>query len=174
MDAAVMEVARLVLRQEAESEATPVCAGSNDYDGRMGVRISSIFVIFVGSLWGKSISSPAITSGVWCSYITAISFGIWRSHPYNSLTFDCHMIFFSLYIYIYICILTSFRCHLPYLRQTLQDQAGPSMDILRSQVLRIRRHHRHSIHPLARPCKRGSRQSMPGGPNHLLRHLPLA
>jgi zinc transporter 1/2/3 len=56
-----MEVARLVLRQDAaaESESTPVCAGSNDYDGRMGVRISSIFVIFVGSLWGKSISSPA-------------------------------------------------------------------------------------------------------------------
>ena len=99
-----MEVARLVLRQEAESEATPVCAGSNDYDGRMGVRISSIFVIFVGSLWGKSISSPAITSGVWCSYITAISFGIWRSHPYNSLNFVCHMIFFSLYIYIYLYI----------------------------------------------------------------------
>ena len=170
MDAAAMEVARLVLRQEAESEATPVCAGSNDYDGRMGVRISSIFVIFVGSLWGKSISSPAITSGVWCSYITAISFGIWRSHLYKSLTIACHMI--SLYIHKYI--LTSSRCHLPHLRQTLQNQAGPSMDILRSQVLRIRRHHRHSIHPLARPCKRGSRQSMPGGPNHLLRHLPLA
>ena len=165
-----MEVARLVLRQEAESEATPVCAGSNDYDGRMGVRISSIFVIFVGSLWGKSISSPAITSGVWCSYITAVSFSIWRSHLYKSLTLDCHMTFLSPFIYI----LTSTRCHLPYLRQTLQDQAGPSMDILRSQVLRIRRHHRHSIHPLARPCKRGSRQSMPGGPNHLLRHLPLA
>lgn len=51
-----MEVARLVLRQDPGSEAntTPVCTGSNDYDGRMGVRISSIFVIFVGSLWGKS------------------------------------------------------------------------------------------------------------------------
>lgn len=50
-----MEVARLVLRQDAGSEAAPpACAGSNDYDGRMGVRISSIFVIFVGSLWGKS------------------------------------------------------------------------------------------------------------------------
>jgi zinc transporter 1/2/3 len=69
MEAAAMEVARLVLRQDAaaESESTPVCAGSNDYDGRMGVRISSIFVIFVGSLWGKSISSQHITSGFWVS-----------------------------------------------------------------------------------------------------------
>ena len=51
-----MEVARLVLRQDAGSEAEtiPTCEGSNGYDGRMGVRISSIFVILVGSLWGKS------------------------------------------------------------------------------------------------------------------------
>jgi hypothetical protein len=57
MDAAAMEVARLVLRQDAgsEADAKPACAGSNDYDGRMGVRISSIFVILVGSLWGKSL-----------------------------------------------------------------------------------------------------------------------
>lgn len=55
MDAAAIEVARLVLRQDAgsEAEAKPSCNGSNDYDGRMGVRISSIFVILVGSLWGK-------------------------------------------------------------------------------------------------------------------------
>lgn len=54
MDAAAMEVARLVLRQDADSEAeiTPACGTSNDYDGRMGLRISSIFVILVGSLWG--------------------------------------------------------------------------------------------------------------------------
>ncbi|KAF1365962.1 low-affinity zinc ion transporter-like protein [Lizonia empirigonia] len=49
-----MEVARLVLRQDAGSEAdtTPACEGSNAYDGRMGVRISAIFVILVGSTWG--------------------------------------------------------------------------------------------------------------------------
>ncbi|KAF2632779.1 low-affinity zinc ion transporter-like protein [Macroventuria anomochaeta] len=54
MDAAAMEVARLVLRQDpgSESDTTPTCASSNDYDGRMGVRISSIFVILVGSVWG--------------------------------------------------------------------------------------------------------------------------
>jgi zinc transporter 1/2/3 len=50
-----MEVARLVLRQEGDSEPEELvtCSGSNDYDGRMGVRISAIFVILVGSLWGK-------------------------------------------------------------------------------------------------------------------------
>lgn len=62
-------VAHLVLRQDsAESGAsgsvpedligTPgYCDTSNEYDGRMGVRISSIFVILVGSLLGKY-SSP--------------------------------------------------------------------------------------------------------------------
>jgi hypothetical protein len=58
MDAA-MEVARLVLRQESTPPAdTPdeaiQCEGQNSYDGRMGVRISAIFVILVGSLFGKS------------------------------------------------------------------------------------------------------------------------
>ncbi|KAL1611522.1 low-affinity Zn(2+) transporter zrt2 [Nothophoma quercina] len=53
MDAAAMEVARLVLRQEGAEADTPVtCDPGNEYDGRMGVRISSIFVILVGSLWG--------------------------------------------------------------------------------------------------------------------------
>ncbi|KAF9699063.1 hypothetical protein EKO04_003125 [Ascochyta lentis] len=54
MDAAAMEVARLVLRQDPGSEAdtTPTCEGSNEYDGRMGVRISAVFVILVGSTWG--------------------------------------------------------------------------------------------------------------------------
>ena len=55
MDAAAMEVARLVLRQEGAEADTPVtCDPGNEYDGRMGIRISSIFVILVGSLWGKS------------------------------------------------------------------------------------------------------------------------
>ncbi|KAJ8118036.1 hypothetical protein OPT61_g917 [Boeremia exigua] len=54
MDAAAMEFTRLVLRQDpgAEADSTPTCEGSNEYDGRMGLRISSIFVILVGSLWG--------------------------------------------------------------------------------------------------------------------------
>jgi zinc transporter 1/2/3 len=69
MDAA-LEVARLVLRQESSApETLPdeaiTCEGSNSYDGRMGVRISAIFVIFIGSLFGKSsdtTSSPACTN----------------------------------------------------------------------------------------------------------------
>ncbi|OAG10567.1 ZIP zinc/iron transport family [Paraphaeosphaeria sporulosa] len=51
-----MEVARLVLRQAeegAEEEPSPGhCISSNAYDGRMGIRISSIFVILVGSMFG--------------------------------------------------------------------------------------------------------------------------
>lgn len=53
MDAAAMEFARLVVRQDAAA-TTPACTGSNDYNGRMGVRISSVFVILVSSLAGKS------------------------------------------------------------------------------------------------------------------------
>jgi zinc transporter 1/2/3 len=57
MDAAAMELARLVLRQDpgSEAETMPACESSNEYDGRMGVRISSIFVILVGSTWGRSV-----------------------------------------------------------------------------------------------------------------------
>jgi zinc transporter 1/2/3 len=56
---AAMDVARLVLRQESTPPVeAPVeakqCEGQNSYDGRMGVRISAIFVILVGSLFGKS------------------------------------------------------------------------------------------------------------------------
>jgi zinc transporter 1/2/3 len=58
MDATAMELARLVLRQDLPgAEASPdeevTCEGTNGYDGRMGVRISAIFVILVGSLFGK-------------------------------------------------------------------------------------------------------------------------
>lgn len=46
----------LLIRQAeegAEDEPTPGnCSTSNEYDGRMGVRISSIFVILVGSVFG--------------------------------------------------------------------------------------------------------------------------
>ncbi|KAF2110017.1 Zinc/iron permease [Lophiotrema nucula] len=50
------ELVRLVLRQageSAEEEPSPGhCVGSNAYDGRMGVRISAIFVILIGSMLG--------------------------------------------------------------------------------------------------------------------------
>jgi len=53
MDSTAMNIARLVLRQH--SADTPiVCEGGNSYDGRQGIRISSIFVILVGSLFGAA------------------------------------------------------------------------------------------------------------------------
>ena len=64
MDAATMDLARLVLRQEAtgpEAQPEDECGG-NGYDGRMGVRISAIFVILVGSLFGMSFLSYPLTT----------------------------------------------------------------------------------------------------------------
>ena len=43
-------VYNLLARDEAESP--PPCTTGNEYDGRMGLRISSIFVILVGSIFG--------------------------------------------------------------------------------------------------------------------------
>lgn len=62
MSATVVELANLVLRQaavepEEVEEAPPSCGGANAYDGRMGLRISSVFVILVGSSFGKWASS---------------------------------------------------------------------------------------------------------------------
>lgn len=33
------------------------CEGSNEYDGRMGVRVSSIFVILVASTFGQFVKN---------------------------------------------------------------------------------------------------------------------
>ncbi|PWW72566.1 ZIP zinc/iron transport family [Tuber magnatum] len=56
--AAAVELTGLALRQvvdgevgEAE-ESAPKCGGGNEYDGRMGLRISAVFVILVGSTLG--------------------------------------------------------------------------------------------------------------------------
>lgn len=43
-------VHKILERDEAES--APPCFTGNKYDGRMGLRISSIFVILVGSIFG--------------------------------------------------------------------------------------------------------------------------
>ena len=43
-------LAHLVLRQEAE--ATPACQTGNDYDGRIGLRIAALFIIWVTSSIG--------------------------------------------------------------------------------------------------------------------------
>lgn len=55
MSAAVVEFANLALRQSAEgpAEAPPSCGGGNAYNGQMGLRISSVFIILIGSTFGK-------------------------------------------------------------------------------------------------------------------------
>jgi len=61
------EVVHLVLRQSADGGApdttttnsepaapeTPQCDSGNKFDGKIGLRISAIFVILIGSLLGK-------------------------------------------------------------------------------------------------------------------------
>ncbi|EOD52862.1 putative plasma membrane low affinity zinc ion protein [Neofusicoccum parvum UCRNP2] len=53
-----LHVAHLVLRQEttdaadAAADTAPACDTGNEFDGRIGVRVSAIFVILVGSLLG--------------------------------------------------------------------------------------------------------------------------
>lgn len=48
-----MEVFHALLRRDEENEGpAPACDVGNEYDGRMGLRISSIFVILVGSMFG--------------------------------------------------------------------------------------------------------------------------
>ena len=57
----LIHLATLVARQEADEATTTVplagtpghCETGNEYDGNLGVRISAIFVILVGSLFGK-------------------------------------------------------------------------------------------------------------------------
>lgn len=43
----------------ATSTAKPACTSDNDYDGRIGLRISAIFVILLGSLFGIFSSPPS-------------------------------------------------------------------------------------------------------------------
>jgi zinc transporter 1/2/3 len=53
-----MDLARLLVRQAeegADEPQTPACESGNEYDGRMGVRISAIFVIMIGSMLGESV-----------------------------------------------------------------------------------------------------------------------
>lgn len=56
-----MEVVSLIARQAAGDEMIEVplagtaghCEAGNEYDGSMGLRISAIFVILIGSLFGR-------------------------------------------------------------------------------------------------------------------------
>jgi zinc transporter 1/2/3 len=47
-----MDVLHTLLARDADEGSTPSCEAGNEYDGRMGLRISSIFVILVGSMFG--------------------------------------------------------------------------------------------------------------------------
>ncbi|RHZ49921.1 low-affinity Zn(2+) transporter ZRT2 [Aspergillus thermomutatus] len=47
-----MQGLHTLLVRDPETGATPSCDTGNEYDGRMGLRISSIFVIMVGSMFG--------------------------------------------------------------------------------------------------------------------------
>ena len=54
-------IANVVLREALPSasaaaatvDTTPACLSDNDFDGRIGLRVSAIFVILVGSLFGR-------------------------------------------------------------------------------------------------------------------------
>ena len=64
----MQDIAGLVVRQAintattggaaaaTSSSAAPVCTLTNDFDGRLGVRISAIFVILLGSVFGMTAS----------------------------------------------------------------------------------------------------------------------
>ena len=65
---AVKYVADLVIRQAlsttaaptiaaAAATSAPACSTNNNYDGRLGLRISAIFVILIGSTFGESVYS---------------------------------------------------------------------------------------------------------------------
>ncbi|KAB8206133.1 Zinc/iron permease [Aspergillus parasiticus] len=47
-----MDVLHTLLTRDEDSGPAPACDAGNEYDGRMGLRISSIFVIMVGSMFG--------------------------------------------------------------------------------------------------------------------------
>lgn len=49
----VGETAAATATAAADLEAAPACETGNEFDGRTGVRVSAIFVILVGSLFGK-------------------------------------------------------------------------------------------------------------------------
>lgn len=52
---ALTQFAHLVVRQDAGSGDTPdTCEPGNDYDGRLGLRIASIFIIWFGSTLGAT------------------------------------------------------------------------------------------------------------------------
>lgn len=52
-----MDLASLLAHQTKKATEPQACSTDNGYDGRLGVRISSIFVILVTSTLGEDICS---------------------------------------------------------------------------------------------------------------------
>ncbi len=55
---AVNTASAAVSTAAAAATAQPACTINNSYDGRIGLRISAIFVILVGSLFGEDTIEP--------------------------------------------------------------------------------------------------------------------
>ncbi len=53
VDAVGATVTSAAAAATSSSSAPPVCMPDNEYDGRIGLRISAIFVILIGSVFGK-------------------------------------------------------------------------------------------------------------------------
>ena len=138
MQAIANVVARGVLQSAAASSAAatvttqPACASDNDYDGRTGVRVSAIFVILVGSMFG-SLQRP-----------------ISNARTIESLTNYC-------------------RGSFPSLRGSPSRRRSTGMGVLYRQILWLRRHHSHGVHPPPGSCLRCPHRSLPHGPDNRLR-----
>lgn len=105
------DVTQLVIRQAASTTTTTAaqsttisCDTGNGYDGRIGLRVSAIFVILVGSTFGKkngSLENTSLTTehrrGV--SSLCKSSQGRWRarmglfhSQVFRLRSYHCHRI----------------------------------------------------------------------------------
>ena len=82
---AVEAIANVVVRQAAgtatvtlvaAATAQPACSSDNNYDGRIGLRISSIFVILVGSMFGES-NEPSLVGCPYSWRITGACFPVY-------------------------------------------------------------------------------------------------
>lgn len=51
--AAVYDALHLTLRQSGKQTIQPACDTGNDYDGRIGLRVAAIFIIWLGSMVGS-------------------------------------------------------------------------------------------------------------------------
>lgn len=56
----VREAASNSTSDSSGDDTTGQCSAGNDYDGKLGVRISAIFVILVGSFLGEHLYSPLL------------------------------------------------------------------------------------------------------------------